>query len=252
MEKQNRGAYFPRNLPALARIPGYEQGKEFLPLPLFDENPAWIELYRKAWEIAFRNFHEPAPGSGLVSPFIDAAFNENIFLWDSCFMTMFCDVAHPLVPGISTLDNFYALQHEDGEISREIRRDTGEDFVEWQNREEAPLFSRWGYGIHHGRKPTPIRYVGREAPVVNPRLTLDGLNHPLLAWSELEHYRWTGDKERLRAVWEPLLRFYRALQEYLRQGNGLYVTDWASMDNSPRNEYLLGGAPASTFPPRWS
>jgi hypothetical protein len=76
---------------------------------------------------------------------------------------------------------------------------------------------------------------------VNPRLTLDGLNHPILAWSELEHYRWSRDKERLRAVWEPLLRFYRALQEYLRQGNGLFVTDWASMDNSPRNEFLDGG-----------
>ena len=27
----------------------------------------------------------------------------------------------------------------------------------------------------------------------------------------------------------------------LRQGNGLYMTDWASMDNSPRNVYLTKG-----------
>jgi hypothetical protein len=232
MEKQTRGVYFVKVPSALTRIPSYEQGKKSLPLPVYDEKPGWIDLYEKAWEIAFRNFHDPAPGSPLVSPFIDAAFNENIFLWDSCFMTMFCDVAHPLVPGISTLDNFYALQHEDGEISREIRRDTGEDFIEWQNRENKPLFSRWGFGI---------QYVGREAPAVNPRLTLDGLNHPILAWSEIEHYRWTADTERLRAVWDPLLHYYHALQEYLRQGNGLYVTDWASMDNSPRNEFLDGG-----------
>ncbi len=37
------------------------------------------------------------------------------------------------------------------------------------------------------------------------------------------------------------MRYYRALQKYLRQGSGLYVTDWASMDNSPRNAFLKGG-----------
>ena len=39
--------------------------------------------------------------------------------------------ADPLVPGISPLDNFYARQHEDGEICREIDRTTGKDFVEF-------------------------------------------------------------------------------------------------------------------------
>ena len=45
-------------------------------------------------------------------------------------------------------------------------------------------------------------------------------------------------------VYEPLVRYYRALQTYIRQGNGLYMTDWASMDNSPRNEYLAQGGTA--------
>jgi len=68
-------------------------------------------MYWKSWELAFKNFHEPASGSGYVSQFIDAAFNENIFLWDTCFITMFCNCAHPLVPGIASLDNLYAKQH---------------------------------------------------------------------------------------------------------------------------------------------
>jgi glycogen debranching enzyme len=51
----------------------------------------------------------------------------------------------------------------------------------------------------------------------------------------------TGDTDRLRLVWEPLVRYYRAFQTYLRQGNGLYVTDWASMDNSPRNPFMNQG-----------
>jgi hypothetical protein len=102
-------------------------------------------MYWKAWELAFRNFHEPAQGSGFVSPLIDAAFNQNIFFRDTCFMTMFCNVAHPLVPGICSLDNFYCKQYENTEISREINRSTGQDFTQWVNQDRAAMFSRWSW-----------------------------------------------------------------------------------------------------------
>ena len=107
---------------------------------------------------------------------------------------MFCNYAYPLVPGIISLDNFYIKQHEDGEISREIVRSTGHDFKEWINKENLPLFSRWGYigypdvGIHS------IKYTKRDIPDKNPFLTLDAMNHPILAWAELESYFITGDK----------------------------------------------------------
>ncbi|MHC4226980.1 MAG: MGH1-like glycoside hydrolase domain-containing protein [Planctomycetota bacterium] len=42
-------------------------------------------------------------------------------------------------------------------------------------------------------------------------------------------------------MWEPLVRYYEALEKYLRQGNGLYITDSASMDNATRNIYLESG-----------
>jgi glycogen debranching enzyme len=219
----------------------FESLRSSLPSPVYDEEPSWISTYWKAWEIAFRNFHEPEPGSGFVSPFIDAAFNENIFLWDSCFMTMFTSAAHPVVPGIGTLDNFYARQHPDGEISREIRRDTGEDFSPWQNTEGGPLVSRWGFNIPGQKGPFRLSYRGREPPAAHPRLTLDALNHPILAWAEIEHLRWSGDRERIRRVFGPLERYRDALRTYLLQGNGLLMTDWASMDNSPRNPHLDGG-----------
>jgi hypothetical protein len=241
MELSDRGSFFSRKSYVPIPLPRFDETRGSLPAPIFDEQPFWIEVYEKAWEIAFRNIHEPGPGSSLVSQFIDAAFNENIFLWDSCFMTMFCDVAHPLVPGISTLDNFYANQHPTGEISREINRETGIDFGPWRNVEDRPLFSRWGFNRPKAKGPFPVDYGGRDPPPPNPRVTLDGLNHPLLAWSELEHYRWTGDRDRLALVWPALLAYYRALQNYLRRSNGLFMTDWASMDNSPRNRFLEGG-----------
>ena len=225
-------------------LPKFADARDKLPSPIYDENPLYVRMYWKAWELAFRNYYEPRPGSGFVSQFIDAAFNQNIFLWDTCFLTMFSNFGHPLVPGIGSLDNFYAKQYQDGEICREIDRTTGRDYVEWSNRERKDLFSRWsGFSVN---------YVGRDVPSPRLRLTLDALNHPILAWAELESIRVTGDRSRLARVYDPLVHYYRAFQKYVRQGNGLYVTDWASMDNSPRNAYLAKGGRRWILPPRWS
>jgi hypothetical protein len=237
---QSSGVYFQKKVYVAKPLPGYKDTKALLPAPIYDDQPLWVETYWKAWELAFRNFHEPPRGSGLVSQFIDAAFNDDIFEWDSSFMTMFTNTASPLVPGISTLDNSYARQLQDGEICREIVRASGQCLKLWTNHECGPLASRFGWGgFEQGL--WKVTYKDRVAPATSPTFTLDALNHPILAWAELESYQVTGDKERLRAVWEPLVRYYDVFTRYLRQGNGLYLTDWASMDNSPRNQYLKGG-----------
>jgi hypothetical protein len=221
-------------------------GRERLPEPVVEGKPEWIEVYWKAWELAAKNFYDPPPGSGFPSRFIDAAFSDAIYLWDTCFMTMFCNVAGGVVPGIGSLDNFYAKQHPDGEIAREIVRATGEDYPKWVNHDRRPFFSRWGWdGFGPKMKvlgpDEPVVYIGRKPPERIPDLTLDALNHPIAGWAELESYRYTGDLARLRRVFEPLARYYDFLHEHLRQGNGLYITDWASMDDSPRNIHLKGG-----------
>jgi hypothetical protein len=231
------GRFFAKRKYAAAPLPKFETTRDKLPSPIFEENTNWVAMYWKAWELAFRNFHEPAPGSGFVSQFIDAAFNNNIFLWDTCFLTMFCNYAHPLVPGIGSLDNFYGRQYPDGEIAREIDRMTGWTFGPWRNPERKPLFTRWGWT----GSPGEVVYQDRPVPAPPPFLTLDALNHPIFSWAEREHLRVTGDRQRVTLVYEPLVRYYRSLREYLRQGNGLFMTDWASMDNSPRNSFLAKG-----------
>ena len=289
------GRYFPKKAYAPADLPRFDDLKARLPAPIADDKPLWVETYWKAWELASRNFREPTPGSGFVSQFIDAAFNDNIFLWDSAFMTMFVNYGAGLVPGISTLDNFYARQHADGEICREIVRSTGRCLAWWVNDECKPLASRFGWSaepfvqqtkewavVHSDVDPPPqdplvesigfdhplvawielkrhrsaageetpvpgataVSYRNRAVPREHPHFTLEALGHPILAWAEWESYRVTGDEARLAIVWEPLVRYYRSLQTYLLQGNGLYMTDWASMDNSPRNRHLTGGGTA--------
>ena len=238
-QTDRQGIYFKGEPHLSPPLPQFEAVRDRLPSPVYDEDPKLVMTYWKAWELAFRHFHQPIPENKFISQFIDAAFNDNIFLWDTAFMTMFCNVANGIVPGIHSLDNFYVKQHESGEISREINRTTGIDFAPWINKERKPLFSRWGFNTGPG--PVEIRYTGRETPEPPPALTLDALDHPVLAWAELESFSFTGDTLRLRTVREPLVRYYEALKKYLRQGNGLYVTDWAGMDNSPRNPFLSGG-----------
>jgi glycogen debranching enzyme len=150
-----------------------------------------------------------------------------------------------MIKSIEGLDNFYSKQYPSGEICREINRTTGKDYHEWVNTKNQPLYSTWGYNF--GARPLKsidIQYVGRSIPTPNPHNTLDALNHPILAWAEWESYLITGNKSRLGMVWEPLVKYYEALQKYIRQGNGLYMTDWASMDNSSRNTWLEGGGTA--------
>ena len=238
-QTDRQGMYFTGGPHMSSPLPRFETARNLLPAPIYDDDPELVPTYWKAWELAFRHFHQPAPGSKFISQFIDAAFNDNIFLWDTAFMTMFCNVAHGVVPGISSLDNFYVKQHETGEICREINRTTGVDFEPWINKERKPLFSRWGFNT--GARPVIIRFTGREVSEPPPMLTLDALDNPVLSWAELESFSYTGDTARLRLVREPLVHYYRALRKYLQQGNGLYVTDWASMDNSPRNPPLSGG-----------
>ena len=104
------------------------------------------------------------------------------------------------MPEIETLDNFYAKQHGDGEICREINRATGKDYAQWVNHKAKDLHSldpfNWGSRFD-------VKYVGRDVPKPAPQLTLDALNHPIFAWAELESVHITGDRSRL-ADHEPL------------------------------------------------
>ncbi len=237
-----QGFYFNKKSYTKEPIPRFSETRHLLPQPIFDEDTAFVSCYWKAWEIAFDNIYEPTPESGFVSPFIDASFNDKIFLWDMAFITMFANYGTPFVPAISGLDNFYAKQYLNGEIGRELVRETGEPYSLWINQEKEPMFSR--YGVRWPGLKMPIIYKDRKAPMPPTYMTLEAFNHPILAWAEMESFKITADTARLSMVWEPLVKYYQMLQKYLMQGNGLYITDWASMDNSPRNGYLMYGGTA--------
>ena len=125
--QEQQGMYFSKNEYQPKPLPEFRETREKLPQPIYDEDTAYVSCYWKAWELAFGNIYAPGKENGFVSQYIDAAFNANIFLWDMSFITMFARYGSPYVPAISALDNFYAKQHADGEICREIVRETGRE-----------------------------------------------------------------------------------------------------------------------------
>jgi len=201
---RNRGKYFPKKSYVPEPLPIYQEVKDRLPSPIYDEHPDYVACYWKAWELAFQHFRKPPAGSPFVSNYIDEAFNPSLFLWDTAFMTMFCNYAHPYVPGIQSLDNFYCTQLEDGEIVREVSEETG---------------------MPH--------------PTASQPGTPHSLNHPILAWAEREAYRITADRQRVAMVYESLVRYYGAYEKIRDPASGFYLGTWASMDNSPRIKGML-------------
>lgn len=194
-----RGVYFSKKVYTDAGIPGFD--KKLLPLPILDDNQEWLDLYWKAWELAFKHYKKPPHGSPFVSNYIDEAFSQSVFQWDTIFMIMFARYAHFTFPAIQSLDNFYSRQYENGYICREIQEADGQDFV----------------------------YEGREHTV----------NPPLFSWAEMENYKITGDQSRFRAVLPVLEKYTAWLEKYRKKENTLHDLYWqtglgSGMDNAPR------------------
>src|SRR5262249_44079168 len=150
---------FLRMAPDGAPVPSFEEARRALPEPFWAGHAPAIDCYAEAWRLAFAHLRRPEPASGFVARFIDPAFNDCVFMWDSCFMLLFARYGERAFPFSRTLDNFYAKQHPDGFICREIGRALGDD-----------RFERF-----------------------DPSST--GPN--VLAWTEWEHYRNFADLDRL-------------------------------------------------------
>lgn len=70
-----------------------------------------VNLYERAWEIASGRVRR---GQGMVaSPYLDEnCYDDQIWIWDGCFMVMFSKYAPNAFPGKETLMNYYAPIHD--------------------------------------------------------------------------------------------------------------------------------------------
>ncbi len=185
-------------IPESTSLPTYKDALPYLPIPLWEGHNELLDCYDKAWQIAFGNLRKANISAGFVSDFIDTAFNGYLFMWDSSFIVMFGKYAEKIFNFQKTLDNFYAHQHKDGFICREIcETDNGE---------------MWA----------------RDDPAST------GPN--VLPWAEWEYFSSTGDIDRLKRVFDPLCAYHKWLQLNRSWPDGSYWSCGLAcgMDNQPR------------------
>ena len=181
------------------RLPDFADVRPRLPVPVLPQHADWEQLYWVAWESLWRSLREPAAeDSLLVSAYPGPQPGGTIDMGTVAFIA---DLSG-YVPGsfclIESLDNFYANQHEDGFICRSLDTQTGAD-------------------CHEPFEPNST-----------------GPN--LMAWAEWRHFRLTGDKERVAAVFQPLLAYHRWCRANRTWRSGLYgTTAYAGgLENQPR------------------
>lgn len=197
---QSRGKYFEKKIYSGAAVPKFESSKNKLPNPILEDDPQLVELYWKAWELAFQNLRRPPAGSPLVSNY--SSLGANLYQWDTIFITMFGRYGQQAFPFIESLDNFYARQYENGYICQVFAVSDGADRV----------------------------FSSRE----------DTVNPPLFAWAELEYARLTGDSSRFRKVFPVLTKHAEWLEKYRRKAGTVHGLYWntrlgSGMDTTPRS-----------------
>ncbi len=82
--------------------------ERFLPQPVCDAHPQYNAFYQAAWQMA-RDHVKHIPGLP-QSPYMDEGFcDTQIWIWDTCFMSLFCKFAPEVFPGVESFRNFYEV-----------------------------------------------------------------------------------------------------------------------------------------------
>lgn len=112
-----------------------------------------------------------------------------------------------------------------------------------------PFFARYGNGCvpvmnnldNLYRLQREDGFLGMAYEIESGNLAYgERVNPPLLAWTELNFWRFSGDTSRLRDVLPRLVRFFDWIKANRRRASGLYWFEdsgSSGMDNSPRSGY---------------
>ena len=179
-------------------IPPASAWHEAVPEVFWDGHPDVIACWRRAWEIVGSKIRAPEPGSGFTRNYVFTKFSGAVFVWGSCFITMFGKYGCGAFPFIRMLENFYGAQDSDGFIPREL----------------------------------DIR-TGRSAFERNDPSSVGG---DIFAWAEWQWFLFSGDRARLAAVYPALLVYHRWIRKHRTWKDGSYfASGWGcGMDNIPR------------------
>ncbi|MCZ7668701.1 MAG: hypothetical protein M5U34_16650 [Chloroflexi bacterium] len=84
----------------------FSGGQALLPQPVLPEHDGWLEMYWRAWQIAWSNLHRGTAANGFVSPYARTVGEPILSAWDSCFAALYGVYARRGFDFIVALDNF--------------------------------------------------------------------------------------------------------------------------------------------------
>lgn len=215
---------------------GAENWIDHIPHPVCAAHPEFNDFYYKAWALAYDHIKH-IPGMP-QDPYMDEAFcATQVWIWDSCFMSLFCKYAGDVFPGVETLDNFYGVLHE------------GKKLPKVMPPKEEPDWTGAVFG-------TPYEIQVHIAD-----------NPPLFAWAEYENLLISGNTSRIKELLlerKILQKHYEWIEELSEKiiPDGVMNETWliaekdgsgyrweggrSGMDNTPRGrtgEHAVGPRP---------
>ncbi len=140
-----------------------------IPKPICDEFVGFNELYEKTWELA--HDHIKSVMGMPQTPYMDEGFcDTQIWIWDTCFMSLFCKYAQDAFPGIESLNNFYEVLYGEKHLTKIIPS------------EKEPAWT----GANTGEPRNIYIHIAD--------------NPPLFAWAEYENVLISKDVEHLKEL----------------------------------------------------
>jgi hypothetical protein len=188
------GCVVPRDVSA--NVPAYADVATQLPALHWPARPDVESVASLAWKLTWEHLHDGRPGQPLSAPFLDAAFNGCVFLWDATFSARLTTYARRVLD-IDTLRGFYETQWADGWICRTI-----------------DVEGRPKWDPHNPSSSGPN----------------------VLAWTELVLAERSGDYDRLAEILPALVAYHRWTRRNRTWPDGSYWSSgWGcGMDGLPR------------------
>ena len=201
---------------------GASNWRDYIPMPICEEHPEYNEFYMKSWELAYDHIKE-LPGMP-QTPYMDEAFCATQFwIWDTCFMSLFCKYAREVFPGVETFNNFYEVLYNGKHLPKILPPATE---PEWTGAEVGVPYE---LKVHIADNPPLFAWAEYENALMEG--DLDYIKELLYERKFLQkHYEWIEslrEKTTLRGVKEPVCLI---AEKYGYKWEG----GRSGMDNTPR------------------
>ena len=170
---------------ALARVPEVVLGSE----------PELARFAKTAWAMAYD--HVTDCKGAVHSPYMDEAFSpDRTWIWDTCFMALFCRYAPDVFPGIESLLNFYAPMLDGARSALKVHIPDNPPlfaWAEWMNYRMTGDRKRLDF-IFNERKYPQRMFDLFEGMKIGDRFQFQSSAFPVLWERRPLGYLWTGGR----------------------------------------------------------